>query len=237
MNKATYQNLLNKSVIIAGDMNVDISAANSSTSYYLNSLRSLFYIPVITKPTRYIFSESGVVSTTLDHIFINRVASFQSAVFSYDLSDHLGTAVVFDESSSEIEKNHHITFRPYSDANFDKLVDRLVETDWDPFLMSEDINLQFDNFIEYLDKLYCDCFPLKCKQISAKRRANPWVTDETLKKIRQKSTYFHLMKNGFITKAENNAFKNKLNKEIQRDKRNYYQNLFNNAKQNMTKSF
>ena len=40
------------------------------------------------------------------------------------------------------------------------------------------------------------------------------------------------MKIGLISKAENNRLKNRLNKEIQRDKKNYYLNLFNDAKQN-----
>ena len=46
--------LMNKYIIIAGDMNADISVSNSSNSIndYLNTLRSLYFIPVITKITK-----------------------------------------------------------------------------------------------------------------------------------------------------------------------------------------
>ena len=230
---------MDKNVIIAGDMNADISVSNGSTSIndYLNTLSSLHFIPVITKPTRYSFSNTGLVSTTLDHIFINKLTSFNSAVFLCDLSDHLGTAIIYDNSPPDIEKCINVSFRPYSDVNFHNLESRLIETDWNSVLMSEDVNIQFHRFIEFLDNVYCECFPVKKKQISAKRKANPWVTNETLQKIRQKSIYFRLMKNGFITKAENNAFKNRLNKEIQNDKKKYYRNLFNDERQNMKKSW
>ena len=234
----THRDLFNKNVIIAGDMNADISVPNSvAINDYLNTLSSLHFIPVITKPTRYVFSNSYMTSTTLDHIFINKLSIFHSAVFSYDLSDHLGTAIIFDALQSEVEKNYSFTFRPYSESNLSNLESKLIDTNWDNILISDDVNSQFDNFFVFLDQLYCECFPIVNKQVSAKRRSNPWVSNETRQKIRQKSIYYHLMKNGFISKAENNRFKNRLNKEIQRDKHRYYQNLFNDAKQNMKKSW
>ena len=228
----------NKSIIIAGDMNVNISASNNTaTNEYLNILSSLHFIPAITIPTRHVISDSGTVSTTLDHIFLNKLTPFHSAVFDYDLSDHCGTAILFDEYYSNDDKMYKLTFRPFTKSNLRKFEAKLRETDWDTVLESEDINIQFDKFVEHLDGLYCNCFPLKTKQISAKRRANPWVTDLTLQKIRQKSIYYRLMKIGLISKAENNRLKNRLNKEIQRDKKNYYLNLFNDAKQNMKKTW
>ena len=136
-----------------------------------------------------------------------------------DLSDHCGTAILFDEYYSNDDKMYKLTFRPFTKSNLRKFEAKLLDTDWDTVLESEDINIQFDKFVEHLDGLYCNCFPLKTKQISAKRRANPWVTDVTLQKIRQKSIYYRLMKIGLISKAENNRLKNRLNKEIQRDKK------------------
>ena len=228
----------NEVIIIAGDMNVNISASNCmSSNDYLSVLSSLHFMPAITLPTRHVFSETSTVSTTLDHIFINKLISFHSAVFDYDLSDHCGTAIIFDECHLDTKNTFKHVFRPFTESNLQKLEAKLNDTSWGTLLASENVNIQFDKFVEYLDKMYCDCFPVKTKQISAKRRNNPWITDETMKKIRQKSIYYRLMKNGLITKAENNAFKNRLNKEIQRDKQKYYLNLFNENKQNTKKSW
>ena len=228
----------NKAIILAGDMNADISATNSSSiNYYLNNLSSLYFIPVITKPTKFTFFDSSITSTTLDHIFINKISLFQSAVLTSDVSDHCGTAIIFDEKIPTVINNTPVSFRPFNEKNLENFEHKLIETDWSLLLETENVDVQFNNFVDYIDKLYCECFPIKIKQMSAKRRANPWVSDETLEKIRQKSKYLKFLKCGLISKLENNMFKNRLAKEIQQAKQNYYSKLFTDAKQNLKKSW
>ena len=64
-----------------------------------------------------------------------------------------------------------------------------------------------------------------------------FLTPATMRKIKIKSRYFQLFKDGFLTKQENNRLKNQLNKDIKRDKRNHYHNLFKNAKSDMRRSW
>ena len=52
-----------------------------------------------------------------------------------------------------------------------------------------------------------------------------------------KSMYFKQYRDGLISKEENNRLKNRLNKEINHDKKSYYLNLFANSKNNMKKSW
>ena len=231
----------NKTIILAGDININITGAhNSSIQNYLSLLSSLNFIPAITKPTRFpINNNNSSLPTTLDHIFINKIINFQSAIFDYDLSDHCGTALncYLYDTVNHSETLHRVTFRPFSESNFANLESKLTNTDWDALLQSDDVNIQFDTFSRYINCSYQSHFPLKTKFISDKRIKNQWLTNATLEKIKQKSHYFNLYKRGHITKQVNNTFKNRLNKDIKRDKNNFHLKLFENAKKNMKKSW
>ena len=118
-----------------------------------------------------------------------------------------------------------------------KLEDKFLDTDWSLLLASTDINEQLSVFQSYLDDTYCTYFPLKTKITTEKRDRNPWVTNETIQLSRQKSNYFKMKKNGIISEEENNRLRNKLNKKILKEKKRYYQNLFENSRNNMKKSW
>ena len=233
--------LRNKTVIIAGDMNINLTNNDNSTSIdYLTMLRSYNYLPVITKPTRFpTDSNFSVRASTIDHIFLNKLVPFDSVIFWDDFSDHCPTAIRLEDFISQNDNTmlKTFSFRPFSDENFNKLENKLNTTNWTSLLSSSDVNIQFNVFQSYLDRCYCDCFPLKTKTISEKREKNKWITGETLQMIRLKSSYNKLFLNGFITREENNRLRNKLNKKIEKDKKLYFRNLFENARNNMKKSW
>ena len=234
--------LQNKTIILTGDFNINITGTrNTPIQNYLSLLNSLNFIPVVTKPTRFPSdNRSSHLPTTLDHIFINKIVQFNSAIFDYDLSDHCGTTLncyLYGLQTNATENRHKITFRPYSENNFARLEHELLTTDWNIVLQSEEANDQFEAFFNHINRAYQKCFPRKTKFIGDKRFKNPWLTAQTFEKIKQKSHYYKLFKNGYITKRENNAFKNRLNKDIQRDKNNFNKKLFEDAKKNMKKSW
>ena len=71
-----------------------------------------------------------------------------------------------------------------------------------------------------LDVIYCRCFPMKVKYVSAKRLDKPWITSGILRSIRTKSQYFKLFKLGVIDDHLNRKYKNCLNSVIRTAKRN-----------------
>ena len=76
-----------------------------------------------------------------------------------------------------------ITFRPYSDANFDRLKQDILNLDWNELLnFSHDVNIMYNKFNSKIDELYCKNFPTKVKYVSIKRIMNPWLSAE-IKKI------------------------------------------------------
>ena len=233
--------LQNKSVIIAGDININITNENDVVvDQYLSLLNSLNFLSAITKPTRFSYQNNSAAPTgaTLDHIFINKIIPFRATIFTYDISDHCGTALSYSTNwTPKSNSTSKIVFRPYSDHNLSLLEEKLSGTNWDVLLGDDDANMQFEKFYLYLNTLYCKCFPRKTKYVSAKNKQNPWVLSSTLAKIRLKSDLFKLYKNSEISKHEYNTFRNRLNKEIARDKKIFHNNLFANARNNMKKSW
>ena len=232
----SHPTIQNYTVILTGDMNIDISSDNNNHSDdYLTALNSFGFYSKITLPTR--FSNNFNSAATLDHIFLNKIKPTKGIVFAYDFSDHCGTSLFFE--TNEPRQNHgtKIFFRLCSDLNIASLEAAFTATNWDTLLNVNNPNIQFENFHDYINTLYCQKCPLKTKFVSEKKKNNPWVTANTLAKIRLKSELFKMAKNNEISWQENKMFKNRLNKEISRDKNTFYRNLFKNNQGNIKKSW
>ena len=93
-------------------------------------------------------------------------------------------------------------------------------------IVHENANIYAEAFLSKLDEVYRGSFPVKTKIISNKYVCNPWANSDHCKLIKAKSDYFFLYRLNLISKQENNQFKNKINRLIKKDKKNYYQNLF-----------
>ena len=233
--------LVNKTVILAGDINNDILKQNDGyVNEYLYMLQSLNFIQVINKATRFpAGSNSTYNPSCLDHIFINKFTQFSGPIFFADISDHCGSALYFklDNDPVTVDTKHKITFRLQNDQNISKFENKLAQTDWDFISAISDVNEQFSTFFNYVNNIYIECFPIKIKYVSEKRKNNPWITESTMAKIRMKSAYYKQFRNGLISREINNRIKNKLNKEIKQDKKNYYHNVFSVSDNNLKKAW
>ena len=203
--------LYNKTIIIAGDMNIDLMKLNDAhVNNYLCMLRSLNFIQIINKPTRFPNGRNSSYNPScLDHIFINRPSQFLGPIFFVDISDHCGSAmhVELDNIPLSIDKKHKITFRLHNEATLSNFEAKIEQTNWNFIANIEDVNDQFLAFQEFLNSMYQDCFPLKTKYIGNKRKNKPWITESTMDNIKMKSYYYKLFKNGIISREENNRLK------------------------------
>ena len=127
--------------------------------------------------------------------------------------------------------------RPYSDSNLNALKSKLDSTDWNALLAGYDASEQYEIFIEFINRAYCQSFPKKTKFVSADRKNNEWIDDEIFSKICLKSQIFRLYKNHEISKNDYSVLRNRLNKEIELKKKQYYQTLFLDTKNDMKKSW
>ena len=233
--------LSNKTIIMAGDFNIDTLRRNENyVNHYLTMLSSLNFIQVVNKPTR--FPNAGSSSynpSCLDHIFINVLNPCIGPIFFADISDHCGSGLLAKllENSTTRTQKQKITFRLINEQNLFNFGTKISNTNWDFIANIEDVDDQFSAFQEFVNSTYCDCFPLKTKHVTTKRKSKPWISVSTMAKIKLKSNYYKLFKNGLISREENNRLKNRLNKEINRDKNDYYKNLFANSSNNKKKSW
>ena len=232
--------LHNKTIILAGDMNIDLLKHNDNyANHYLCMLKSLNFNQIINKATRFPSGPHSFNPTCLDHIFINKFIQFTGPVFFADISDHCGSALFFKfyDIQLTVDPKKKITFRLINEQNLSNFEAKIAQTDWNHLMAINDVNEQFSAFQNHVNLTYCDCFPLKTKYISSYIKTKPWITEDTLAKIKLKSSYFKRFRDGLISRTEHNRLKNRLNKEINHDKKLYYLNIFNDSKKNSKKSW
>ena len=219
--------------ILAGDFNVRLDHESQENTIFVETLRSYYFLPVITKPTRF-SSDDRIQPSLLDMIWINSPVSYNSGILMYDITDHCPTFLQFPMNFNQQNMNDKvkISFRLINDENKAKFTEILASFDWST-ISSNDLNNYVSNFVRTLNDLYCDAFPLKTKFISKQKSMNPWFTAEIRELVHSKSTFFAMKRLGAITKEENNNFKNRVKFKIKQAKSLYYKNLFQRNINNM----
>ena len=229
-----------KLVLLAGDMNINLSDIHSqSVSSYLACLNSLFFVPLIDKPTRFMFVNNVLSSSTLDHIAINKYIPHISGILNYDITDHYPTFVFFNLLNFD-EKNMPkklIKLRPYHINKENSMRDYLSTISWSNYSDTGNISLDFENFHELLNNTYCKFFPMCTKSITLKRLGKPWLSSELMNLVKLKSEYCTAYRMGLISKTANNRLKNEINKKVRNAKHEFYRNCFNRFKTNSKKTW
>ena len=224
----------NKNIVIAGDLNLDLLADSQISNSFIDNMYTLHFLPVISKPTR--FSPHNINSSTLlDQIWVNKVVTYSSGILLTDITDHLPTFIILPISNSSrphLSEKIKITFRDESEINLEKFGDLLGNFDWSS-IKSNDASIYVENFSGKIFEFYNQSFPLKVKYVSAKKSLNPWINGPLLKLIEAKSLYFNLYRQGLVSKSENNFYKNRVKRILDKAKISYFNKLFNNARNNI----
>ena len=90
-------------------------------------------------------------------------------------------------------------------------------------------------FLNRINELYNNCFPIKTKCITTKRLHNAWLTNGILNSIKYKSKLFKMYKLGNISHDRFKQYRNNLTQVIRSAKLNYYRQIFINFKTNTKK--
>ena len=113
-------------------------------------------------------------SVLLSHIFLKCDANtyITPCVLYNDISDNLPTTVIL-QNHNKVTTMKRPLVRIFGEINCRKFIEMFRNTDWEQLFASEDD--LYSKFIERLNSLYNECFPLR--QLSRKRqRDKPWIT-------------------------------------------------------------
>ena len=228
--------LRGKMITIVGDLNINILNTDGGSQDFINALRSLHFLPLIDKPTRFSTIQNHSPSL-LDQIWCNRIYTFVPGIISLDVTDHC-PIFLFIPLPGEINSNGkiEICFRRRNDENLRNFSIKIQEFDWNS-IYSSDVSVFTRDFISKLDRMYSSHFPLVKKTISLKRANKPWLNSDIYNLVKLKSEFFSLSRSGLVTPLENNVIKNRLNSKIRSVKRNYFNKLFSDCVGNMRKTW
>ncbi|XP_031556954.1 uncharacterized protein LOC116293638 [Actinia tenebrosa] len=214
-----------KEIYILGDLNCDLLSTNiNQQTRYLNTTAELFQLTqLITEPTR--VTEKS--KTLIDVILTNspdRVV--RSGVVHIGISDH---SLVYTIRKIAIPTNNNhckISFRSAKNFDSDKFLMDLATLPWDCLDNKESPDDMWDRWKELFLSVLDSHAPIKTKRIRNKK--SPWMTTDLRKamydrdKMKQKAT----QTNSRDDWSDYKSIRNRVNNEIKRAKKSYYENHF-----------
>lgn len=221
-----------KSVILLGDMNIDISDTNHlASSEYLNCLISYGLKSLITVPTRVV---PGGSSTLIDHVFSNISSNIAGGVILSDITDHY--PVFFSTNSAAIKPKKNITRTKFDNELFFNFISSV---DWGPVYASKCPNSAYNLFADILKNGISLCTRLThCSKYTSPK--NPWISKQLLKSIQKKTNlYKKLKKQPYNEKAWDRYtnYNNVLKQTLNTAKKTYYSNLILNNGNDTSKNW
>lgn len=221
----------NKRCIILGDINISLStySTDTNTNNYLDELLAANFLPFVFLPTRI----TSTSATIIDHVFCNelfdRNTTCKTGLICNDIADHMANflLIIVDDVKKQNKKTYK-SVRSFSVNNINKFKQMLDLTDWSPLYLSSSVDLVYDIFINIIDSLMDQCFPITRKCF--KNNDKFWITPAIIKSINTKSL---LHKKWLKTKKVNDEIKYKqyqktLKKVLRKAEKDYYTNKFDN---------
>ena len=235
--------LRGKQIILVGDFNINLLEIDQHppTHNFLTNLQSQNFVIHISRPTRFPEGQQTGNPSLLDHIYSNFFLNFKAGILLYDISDHLPVFINIPlpsvNKSSCASKSLTFTkkFRIFNQRNKEEFAERLSSFNWIELLADDNVNVITETFIDTVGHVFEASFPLKTKEISAKRLDSPWITSGVLNSIKTKNKLFKDFKLGLIENSIYTRYRNHLNSIIKKAKKDYYINYFDKHKDNVRK--
>ena len=224
-------NVNRRNTILIGDLNINLLNDSSSNEIFFNCMRTFLFVPAINKPTRFPVI-SGQNPSLLDQIWTNSPLFNSPGIVSIDITDHMPIFVYFKSAIPDTNDKIKITFRNRNEANHNVFIQKISCFDWNE-IKRENVHEFTLNFLETINKIYCETFPLQTKYLTKKRLQKPWLTNEIFNLVKLKSTYFTFLRSNLISVSLNNSLKNKINFAIRKAKSDYYNRTFDLYKSNL----
>ncbi|VEN59811.1 unnamed protein product [Callosobruchus maculatus] len=147
----------NRTIVVAGDFNIELLRDNKHKTQLLSLMSSFQLFQTIFEDTR---RTSEFSASCIDNIFTNQEYVRTETIENF-VSDHKAQKITFESPEAGV-KNIVGSIRIFSDDNTRKFLSRLLEEDWVIVyeVPREDVNNQWNVFINYFSNIFFECFPL-----------------------------------------------------------------------------
>ena len=226
---SSLENILNNptinnfSCVFAGDFNTNLFSETEDVKMFIEMMRSHHYIQVITDVTHPGINQAA--SSLIDHIWLNDLSYYNSGILKTGITDHYTLLVQIPFIPNSPSKLYEIKFRDFNSNNHNIFKERLINFDWNT-IRSDDTNQFTSNFLDNLNKIFQDSFPLRTKQVSSKYFKNPWHDSHVKNLSKWRMEYYNLYKEGLVTHGQYASYRNKITSLIRKCKENYYNSIF-----------
>lgn len=225
-----------RNFVVVGDVNIDLLKGDDTIAQsYENVLACHGFYKCITEATREEMRGGMVTKTCIDHIFVRSNAKLiNSAIATVKLSDHymvLSDIIFNDLSNSTGESPNETCVKIREDV----LLRELTSFDWNSLLKIEDGNELYAKIVEAFELCY-DAATFTRKVSGRKPRVQKsWINKDIKNKLKERDKLFRKWKNcknslRQIYEIEYKKYRNNLRKIIGQTKNTFYQEEFNNAK-------
>ena len=138
-------------------MNINLLNENSAREHFMNFMQSYYFVPRITKPTRF-SSNISETPSLLDQIWTNFVDNVTTGILSIGITDYCPIFLYFS-IDNEKHKNDKIkiTFCDQSPERTLTFMDAVADLDSSGIIASDPFTY-VDNFIVIINELYCRFF-------------------------------------------------------------------------------
>ena len=226
----------NQNIIFCGDYNINLGNLlnNGPAEEFSNLMLSHNFCQGITEITRFNDLNSAN-STIIDHIWTNFNQPFTTYVLQCGISDHY--PIIFHTEFINTNNTTKITFRDYSQQNFDSFINDFPRL-WQGYeLTLNNVENATTSFTRNLSSIVNTYFPIKTKQIGSKRNLNPWINNDILLCIKKKHRFYNLMRKGVLKQSFYNRYRNLVSYAIKCLKKQYYDNAYIAAKKDIKETW
>ena len=170
----------------------------------------------------------------LDLVFTTNEDLVENLIVNDEFSNSDHRAITFNLSFTSKKYNISNEKIPdYRKANFQKMRETLANTDWSQFCNTDDINAEWQFFIEMYAKAVHECIPLRKRRTEHRRKPN-WWTNEIANCLRDKKNAHIRLKtlNNDEERAKFTDLRRKAKRLINQSKRSVELHIANRSKEN-----
>ena len=216
----------NKEVYICGDFNFDLLKidTDSITQNFFNMLCSYSFLPNILQPTRVTVN----TATVIDNIFSNNIQDeMKCGNILLTLSEHFSQFASIYREKIDFKKINMYQ-RDYSKFKCENFRDDVSTQNWN--YLHDNVHASFQDFYVKLEGSVDRHAPLKkLSPKEIKLKSKPWLSSDIIKMIKIRNKIFARKKRqpeNENCKQLYNIFRNRVNREIKKSKKQYYAEYF-----------